>query len=125
VDRGWEEQGWPTFSGIAEYRSRFELPPADLAWPDWELVLARVHTGADIELNGTVIGRFGWGPFDCRVPAGLLRAAGNELSVRVASTAANRYYAGTRQQGDGLDPSGLGAAPVLRPRLAGGPLHVL
>ncbi|MDT7674700.1 MAG: hypothetical protein QOD82_2602 [Pseudonocardiales bacterium] len=125
VDRGWEEQGWPTFSGIAEYRSRFDLPPADLAWPDWELVLARVHTGADIELNGTVIGRFGWGPFDCRVPAGLLRAAGNELSVRVASTAANRYYAGTRQQGDGLDPSGLGAAPVLRPRLAGGPLHVL
>jgi hypothetical protein len=48
-----------------------------------------------------------------------------KLSVRVASTAANRYYAGTRQQGDGLDPSGLGAAPVLRPRLAGGPLHVL
>jgi hypothetical protein len=124
VDRGWEEQGWPLFSGIAEYRSQFDLSPADLAWPDWELVLARVHTGADIELNGTVIGRFGWGPFDCRVPAGLLREAGNELSVRVASTAANRYYAGTHQQGDGLDPSGLGAAPVLRPRLAGGPLHV-
>lgn len=117
VDRGWQVQGWPRFSGVAAYRLRFDLPPADLAWPDWELLLAEVHTAADVEVNGTVLGRFGWGPVTCPVPAGLLRADGNELTVEVASTAANRYYADTRQQADGLDPSGLSAAPVLRPRL--------
>ncbi|HWN35450.1 MAG TPA: hypothetical protein VNP03_22055, partial [Pseudonocardia sp.] len=117
VDRGWQVQGWPTFSGVAAYRLRFDLPPADPTWPDWELLLTEVHTAADVELNGTVLGRFGWGPITCPVPAGLLRAEGNELTVAVASTAANRYYADTRQQSNGLDPSGLAAAPVLRPRL--------
>jgi hypothetical protein len=118
VDRGWQEQGWPRFSGVAAYRLRFGLPPSGLAWPEWELLLTEVHTTADVELNGTVLGRFGWGPVTCAVPAGLLRAEGNELTVEVASTAANRYYADTRQQSAGLDPSGLTAAPVLRPRLA-------
>jgi hypothetical protein len=117
VDRGWEVQGWPTFSGVATYRLRFDLPAADLAWPDWELLLTEVHTAADVELNGTVLGRFGWGPVTCAVPAGLLRARGNQLTVEVASTAANRYYAGTCQQSNGLDPSGLTTAPTLRPSL--------
>jgi len=118
VDRGWEVQGWPRFSGIGGYRVRFDLPAADLAWPDWELVLDGVHTAADLELNGTQIGRFGWAPIECPVPKGLLRAEGNELCVAVASTAANRYYAGTGQQGPALDPSGLTTPPVLRPRPA-------
>jgi hypothetical protein len=117
VDAGWEVQGWPGFSGVGEYRVRFGLPPADLAWPDWDLVLAEVHTAAELELNGTLIGRFGWPPITCLLPGGLLRAEDNELRVRVASTAANRYYAGTGQQGGGLDPSGLTVAPLLRPRL--------
>jgi hypothetical protein len=76
-----------------------------------------VHTAAELELNGTPIGRFGWPPITCPVPVGLLRAEDNELRVRVASTAANRYYAGTGQQGGDLDPSGLTMAPLLRPRL--------
>lgn len=121
VDRGWQVQGWPRFSGVAGYRLRFDLPPVDLTWPDWELLLAEVHTAADVELNGTLLGRFGWGPVTCAVPAGLLRADRNELTITVASTAANRYYAGTRQQSAGLDPSGLAAAPVLRPRLLPNP----
>ncbi|HEY2100528.1 MAG TPA: hypothetical protein VGH72_28980, partial [Pseudonocardia sp.] len=91
VDRGWEEQGWPTFSGIAEYRSRFELPPADLAWPDWELVLARVHTGADIELNGTVIGRFGW----VRSTAGCRPACSARPATSSASGSPPRRRTGT------------------------------
>jgi hypothetical protein len=118
VDRGWQVQGWPRFSGVAEYRLRFDLPPADPTWSDWELLLTEVHTAADVELNGTPLGWFGWGPVTCAVPAGLLRADGNELTITVASTAANHYYADTRQQSAGLDPSGLTAAPVLRPRLS-------
>ena len=117
VDAGWEVQGWPRFSGVGEYRLRFALPPADLAWPDWELVLQGVHTAAELELNGTPIGRFGWPPITCPVPGGLLQAEDNVLRVRVASTAANRYYAGTGQQAGNLDPSGLTSAPLLRPRL--------
>ena len=42
----------------------------------------------------------------------MLRERGNELALHVANSAANRYYAGTRFQ-RGLQPSGLGAAPVL------------
>ncbi|MFC4948050.1 hypothetical protein [Pseudonocardia sp. GCM10023141] len=119
VDRGWEQQGWERFSGVGEYRTAFDLPAGDPGWPDWELELPIVHTTAEVELNGTVIGSLGWAPYVCAVPAGLLRGEGNDLRVRVASTAANHYYAGTALQGDGLDPSGLGAAPVLRPRLGG------
>jgi len=117
VDAGWEVQGWPRFSGVGEYRARFSLPEADLVWPDWELVLLDVHTAAELELNGIPIGRFGWPPITCPVPGGLLRAEDNELRIRVASTAANRYYAGTGQQGGDLDQSGITAAPLLRPKL--------
>ncbi|MEV0403116.1 hypothetical protein [Actinoallomurus sp. NPDC050550] len=40
------------------------------------------------------------------------------LRVHVASTAANRYYAGTSQRATPA-PCGLGAAPLLRPSLEG------
>lgn len=118
VDRGWERQGLAEFSGVGEYRLAFDLRAGDLAWSDWELLLPVVDTSAEIELNGTLLGRFGWGPITCAVPPGVLRRQYNKLRVRVASTAANRYYAGTSQRvGSAPDPSGLGAAPLLRPKL--------
>lgn len=115
VDAGWEVQGRPEFSGVAEYRVAFDAPAE---WPEWELLLPAVHTTADVTLNGVAIGRRGWAPYTFPITADLLRTRGNDLQIRVASTAANAYYAGSGQQGEGLDPSGLAAAPILRPVLA-------
>ena len=114
VDKGWERQGLPAFSGIGEYRVTFDV---DGQWPSWELVLPAACDSAVAELNGLVVGTWGWGPFRCTVDGSALRAGGNELVVKVASTAANHYYAGTRHQNGRLEPSGLVAAPVLRPDL--------
>jgi hypothetical protein len=119
VDRGWERQGWDSFSGIGEYRTTFELCAGQLDWPVWQLVLPAVHTSAEVELNGRIVGRWGWGPYRCPIDATVLRLQGNELRIRVASTAANHYYAGTPHQNGRLEPSGLTAAPVLRPLLGG------
>jgi hypothetical protein len=117
VGMGWERQGLPEFSGIGTYRVAFDLTEADLAWPSWELVLPAAHTSAEAEINGRLVGVWGWGPFRCEVDVAVLRAAGNELRVKVASTAANQYYAGTRHQDGGPEPSGLTAAPMLQPAL--------
>jgi len=119
VDRGWEQQGWNEYSGIGEYQNTFDLTAEALAWPDWELLLPVVHTSAEAEINGQTVGRWGWAPFRCDVASSTLRPGRNELRIRVASTAANHYYAGTRHQAGPADPSGLAAAPRLRPRLAG------
>lgn len=125
VDEGWERQGLPRFSGVGDYATAFDVPDGRTDWTEqagwadgtgWELHVPEVCTSAEIVLNGTSLGRFGWGPITCPVPAGLLRPSGNDLHVLVASSAANRYYAGTSQQ-KGLDPSGLTAPPVLRPAL--------
>jgi len=122
VDRGWEQQGLPTFSGIGEYRVTFAL---DSPWPSWDLILPAACDSAVAELNDQVVGTWGWGPFRCTIDHTTLRASGNELIVKVASTAANHYYAGTRHQNGTLEPSGLVAAPVLRPALSPfpGPRH--
>lgn len=112
VHIGWQAQGLPHFSGTGEYRTVFDVEAAPT--DEWELVLPGVRTAVEARLNGVLVGRRGWGPFRFRVPAPTLRASGNELCLRVASTAANRYYADSGQQGPKLDPSGLTAAPYLR-----------
>lgn len=119
VDRGWEQQGWDRYSGVGDYHNTFELTADALAWPDWELVLPVVHTSAEAEINGQPVGRWGWAPFRCNIASSTLRPGHNELRIRVSSTAANHYYAGTRHRAGPADPSGLAAAPRLRPRLTG------
>jgi hypothetical protein len=114
VDRGWEQQGLPHFSGVGDYRVAFELTPEQLTWARWELVLPVVHGSVQADLDSESIARMGWGPYRCQVAAAIL-GRHNELVLHVASTAANRYYAGTRHQAGRLDPSGLAAAPVFRP----------
>jgi hypothetical protein len=64
------------------------------------------------EINGTSLGGRGWPPYRFEIAPGVLRERGNEIALHVANSAANRYYAGTRFQ-QSLQPSGLGAAPVL------------
>jgi hypothetical protein len=110
--RGWEEQGFPTFAGTGTYRCRFDRPPTGDGDERWTLTLPEVECTAWAELNGAALGGRGWPPYRFEIPPGLLREGGNELVLQVANSAANRYYAGTRFQ-QGLQPSGLRAAPVL------------
>jgi hypothetical protein len=111
-DRGWEQQGFETFAGTGTYRCRFDHPAVGGEDGRWTLALPVVECAASAELNGTALGGRGWPPYRFEIPPGVLRTGDNELVLRVANAAANRYYAGTRFQ-HGLQPSGLGAAPVL------------
>jgi len=108
--RGWEQQGFADFAGTGTYRCRFERPAAP--GDRWILTLPVVECAAFAELNGVSLGGRGWPPYRFEIPLGVVRDGDNELTVHVASSAANRYYAGTRFQ-HGLQPSGLGAAPIL------------
>jgi hypothetical protein len=122
VHEGWERQGLAAYSGIGEYRTVFDVTDDALDWPEWELLLPGVATSAEATLNGTRVGRWGWGPFSCALGPSVLRPGRNELTVRVASTAANHYYAGTPHQGGAAEPSGLTLPPRLRPRLRACPV---
>jgi hypothetical protein len=109
--RGWEQQGFESFAGTGTYRCRFDRPAGDD--DRWTLTLPVVECAARAELNGTSLGGRGWPPYRFEIAPGVLRGRGNELALHVANSAANHYYAGTRFQ-RGLQPSGLGAAPVLQ-----------
>ncbi len=110
--RGWEEQGFETFSGTGVYRLSVPLDDVDQAW---ELALPVVHGSAQVTVNGRTMRELPWAPGRVPIPSGTLRRGDNEIEIQVASSAANAYYRGTHQQGDGLAPSGLGAVPVLSP----------
>lgn len=112
VDRGWEEQGLDDYSGAAIYELTADVEAGGGA-VDWELSLPAVHTGAEATVNGVSLGRRSWRPYDFPIPRGVLQAGANDIQIRVYSTAANRYYAGTPFQ-IGKDPCGLTDAPVLR-----------
>jgi hypothetical protein len=109
VVTGWEMQGFADFSGTGIYRLTLEL--SDEA--DWILELPEVATVAAAWLNDRQIDRRGWRPY--RFALGRLVPGVHCLELRVANTAANRYYKNTPYLGDGLDKSGLTAAPKLIP----------
>jgi hypothetical protein len=111
VHRGWEEQGLGDYSGAATYELSLDLD-AGVEAGNWELELPAVHTAAEAFLNGAPLGRRGWRPYRFPIPLGLLQPGLNELRIRVYSTAANKYYAGTPFQ-IVKEPSGLTAAPAL------------
>ncbi|TSD58381.1 hypothetical protein [Aeromicrobium piscarium] len=118
--RGWETQGFETFSGIGTYRMRVTLAETDRSW---ELVLPVVHGSAGVSVNGVDLRELPWAPGRVPIPEAVLRPGENLIEIRVASSAANAYYRGTGQQGDGLAPSGLGAVPLLVPVEASSATH--
>jgi hypothetical protein len=109
VDSGWEEQGFPAFSGTGIYRLSFTTETE----ADWMLELPTVHTAVTAYIDGTEVGRRGWRPY--RLGLGHLAAGTHELELHVANTAANRYYDNTPYLGSGPDKSGLTATPLLIP----------
>ncbi|MEK1896860.1 MAG: carbohydrate-binding protein [Rhizobium sp.] len=106
---GWEMQGFADFSGTGIYRLTLEI--GDEA--DWVLELPEVNTVVAARLDGRQIDRRGWRPY--RFALGRLVSGVHSLELRVANTAANRYYSNTPYLGDSLDKSGLTAAPKLIP----------
>jgi hypothetical protein len=111
VATGWEAQGFADFSGTGIYRLTFEI--GDEA--DWLLELPEVNTVVTAQLDGAQNDRRGWRPY--RFALGRLVPGVHSLELRVANTAANRYYNNTPYLGDSLDKSGLTAAPKLVPLL--------
>ncbi|GAA2328016.1 hypothetical protein [Streptomyces cuspidosporus] len=113
VTCGWERQGLATFAGTADYVRQVELDaPVPL-----ELVLPAVAGAVVVSVNGVRVGERAWAPYRVTIPADALRPGGNELRVRVAPSAANRYYAGTGLRAE-PEPCGLLAPPLLSRSLA-------
>jgi hypothetical protein len=59
------------------------------------------------------VGNRAWTPYEFVIERNLLRDGGNELELRVFSSAGNKYYGGTPFQ-DEPEPSGLGGAPTIQ-----------
>ena len=112
---GWQEQGFETFGGVGQYSitvafdERFD--DRITSW-QWHLSLPQVSGSVEVLVNGRTVARAPWsqGQIDL---GHAFHAGANRIDLRVAASAANYYYAGTSQQGDGLAVCGLGAAPVL------------
>ncbi|BBJ47226.1 hypothetical protein SSPO_099440 [Streptomyces antimycoticus] len=120
VTCGWERQGLPAFAGTADYVRQIELDaPVPL-----ELTLPAVAGAVIVSVNGVRAGARAWAPYRVTIPADALRPGVNELRVRVAPSAANRYYAGTGLRA-GPEPCGLLAPPLLRHALAAANLGAL
>ncbi|MGW7693521.1 hypothetical protein ACWGMA_32475 [Streptomyces asiaticus] len=109
VTCGWERQGLPAFAGTADYVRQIEIgTPVPL-----ELTLPAVAGAVTVSVNGVRVAERAWAPYRVTIPAHALRPGGNELRVRVAPSAANRYYAGTGLRTE-PEPCGLLAPPLLR-----------
>jgi hypothetical protein len=108
VDHGWQQQGHPAFSGIGIYACRFDVSTRS----DVVLELPDVAVAATAFVDGVRIGACNHAPY--RIALGATAPGTHELELRVANTAANRYYAGTPFAGDiWPDRSGLTQPPIL------------
>ena len=89
-----DDEACRNFSGTVRYSITFAAPAAEAAV--WHLDLGTVHQSARITLNGESLGVLFMAPM--RVPLPSLRPAGNELTIEVTSTAANRIRDLDRRQ---------------------------
>ena len=85
----WCAQGLAVYSGLGEYRRRFEAPDGGRWWLD----LGDVAATADVEINGRSAGTLVAPPWRLEL-TGWMRVGQNELVVRVANTLANHYSVG-------------------------------
>jgi len=86
------EPGIRNYSGTAVYRTTFDAPNAATLPPGRQAVisLGDVKAMAAVKLNGQDLGVAWCSPWRVSVPAGLLRASGNELEIKVANLWINR-----------------------------------
>ncbi len=85
------EEGIRYYSGTAVYRKSFDAAGVATDRP-MVLDVGKVKSMAQVTLNGRDLGVIWCYPMRLAVPAGLLKASGNELEIRVVNTWANRMY---------------------------------
>ena len=87
------EEGIKGYSGVATYLTSFDLPTP--ASPDRPMCLdvGVVKEMARVELNGQDLGVAWCPPWRVKIPAGLLKARGNELAITLANNWHNRLCA--------------------------------
>lgn len=73
------------FSGECIYRIEFNAPSSRPA----RLCLGKVKYSCTVRLNGVIVGRRFWGPFNFDLPAGVLKKGENNLEISVSNTFAN------------------------------------
>ena len=115
IHQGWEQQGFPSYTGKGIYEIRFDLP-TNFRIYHWDLIFNRVYTACNIVLNDVFIGHSAWPPYHIELPIPLLASKDNRLIIEVFNTAGNYYYHDTPYQGNTLMPSGLIGPPVLQPK---------
>jgi hypothetical protein len=86
------------FSGTATYRTTFDTrhPTPDTSF----LSLGLVHHLARVRLNGRDLGVVWCAPWRVEIPAGLLKATGNELEVEITNVWANRLIGDEQEPPD-------------------------
>ena len=86
------EEGIKSYSGMASYRTTFDLP-APAADRQMFVDVGVVKEMARVTLNGRDLGVAWCQPWRVRIPGGLLKEQGNELVITVANTWHNRLCA--------------------------------
>ena len=100
------EPGIKYYSGTAAYTRIFDVPDAEpQARRRMILDLGVVRDMARVELNGRELGVVWCAPWQIAVPEGLIRAAGNRITIEVTNVWANRLI------GDEQEPSDCHWAP--------------
>jgi alpha-L-rhamnosidase len=96
------EKGIRYFSGTAVYRKSFDLSATSLpaAGSDLYLDLGTVKHLVHIFLNGKDLGVLWTAPWSIRIPAGLLKAKGNRLTIEVTNVWANRLIGDEQEPAD-------------------------
>ena len=98
------EPGVRYYSGTAVYRTGFDLPPsagnAAAAAPGVSLDLGVVHDLARVRVNGRDLGVVWTAPWRVAVPAGLLKAQGNQLEIELTDCWANRLIGDEQEPAD-------------------------
>ena len=93
------EPGIKYFSGTAVYRKQFDLAPTKLD-AAFELDLGAVRHLARVKINGKDLGVTWCAPWSVRIPRGLLKAAGNQLTIEITNVWANRLIGDEQQPPD-------------------------
>ncbi|MDQ2732846.1 MAG: glycosyl transferase family 2, partial [Armatimonadota bacterium] len=84
------EAGIKYYSGTATYVKQFSRIAKGLAGARTFLDLGVVKNVAEVKLNGRSLGTVWCAPWRIELPAGLLKAEGNELEIKVANLWPNR-----------------------------------
>lgn len=96
------EAGIKYFSGTAVYRQSFDMAPAQLAGKEVAtyLDLGVVNHVAKVFINNKDLGVVWTAPWRVTIPAGLLKAKGNQVIVEVTNVWANRLIGDEQEPAD-------------------------